>query len=135
MVINGKNLQGSNINLILLLLIHFFMSFCLHRLYTTAILPSAVSNALSKLCYQRSFASKGYTMSLHYTLDRAQEIADNLTDVRARMDKVIQKKDSAIQKVCNARIGISQVSRSTRIDRVGTKSWNVHNAIAYLTHC
>ncbi|KAF9188434.1 hypothetical protein BGZ51_000599 [Haplosporangium sp. Z 767] len=63
-------------------------------------------------------------MSLHYTLDRAQEIADNLADVRARMDEVLQKKYGAGRKA--RLVAVSKYKPSSDILAAYEKAGQLH---------
>ncbi|KAK3827253.1 MAG: hypothetical protein JOS17DRAFT_749370 [Linnemannia elongata] len=85
----------------------------LHRILTsatTATTRTLISAAITtpttltstfRIHIQRSFASTSSRMSLAYTAERAQEIADNLAGVKAKLDETLQSKGASAQ---NARL-------------------------------
>ncbi|KAF9111340.1 hypothetical protein BGX27_005042, partial [Mortierella sp. AM989] len=70
----------------------------LHRIGTLT-LNSTTSfiNTTTRFNLKRSLPSAAFRMSLEYTQERAQELVDNLADVRASMVQTLQSKGSAAQ--------------------------------------
>lgn len=94
--------------------VNHFMTSPLHRILTsatTATTRTLISAAITtpttltstfRIHIQRSFASTSSRMSLAYTAERAQEIADNLAGVKAKLDETLQSKGASAQNVIPA---------------------------------